>query len=546
MILILRKILTTIGLNPSIMIKKSLLLITISTGLAYFTANAQINSADKVIVNTNAGKVQGMISKDISVFKNIPYAAAPVGNLRFAAPVKPTPWDNVRDAIKSGPTPPNPSPKAGDIDNSPTIGNGWMKGDDFLTTNVWTPDVKGNRLPVMVYIYGGAFVLGASYVPLFDGTNFAKKGVVMVSFNYRLGIEGFLKIKDVPTNIGIRDQIAALKWVQDNIAAFGGDPGNVTIFGESAGAISVGVLLTSPAAKGLFKKAIMQSGSGQAVLSTEQADRIANQYAKTLRIKNTREAYMKFTPEELLASQPKVSPKMVKLETEDFPDPSGGVSLYFPVVDGEIVTQIPLVNARKGAGSDCDLLIGYNTDEMNYFLVPTGLLKKIKSNFVLNLAVKKVHPAPAALIAVYKKTYPEKNFGELFSAILTSYQAQVPSIRFANAHSLSAKTYMYEFAWPSSVANGTYGAYHGLDLPFVFNNLDIVTGEKGMVGSKGAPAELGDKMQSAWILFAKTGSPGWDAYNTTARKTMLINNTWLLQTKPHANVLSAWDGVRDQ
>ena len=526
--------------------KNNLLLIASLTVFASYSVTAQNSSADNIIVKTEAGKVRGKLSKGIAIFKNILYAAPPVGNLRFAAPVKPIPWNDVRDAIKSGPTPPNPTPKAGDIDGSPTLGNGWVKGDDFLTTNVWTPDVNGNRLPVMVYIYGGAFVMGASDVPLFDGTNFAKKGVVMVSFNYRLGIEGFLKINGVPSNIGIRDQIAALKWVQENIAAFGGDPGNVTIFGESAGAISVGVLLTSPATKGLFKRAIMQSGSGQAVLSGEQADRIANQYAKTLRITNTRDAYMKFTPEELLASQPKVKPKMVKLETEDFPDPSGGVSLYFPVIDGDIIPEVPLINARNGAGANCDLMIGYNTDEMNYFLVPTGLLKKIKFNLVLNLAVKKVHPSPSALIAVYKKEYPQKNLGELFSAILTSYQAQVPSIRFANAHSLAGKTYMYEFAWPSTVANGTYGAYHGLELPFVFNNLDIVTGERGMVGAQGVPPELGDKMQDAWVQFAKTGSPGWDNYNTTDRKTMLINDTWLLQNKPHAKVVAAWDGVREQ
>lgn len=527
--------------------KKILCLMLTFTFLVILKLKAQINDNGKaLVVSTEAGKVQGKFSNGVAVFKNIPYAAPPVGNLRFAAPAKPLPWDDIRDAVKSGPTPPNPETKQGDIDGKPTIGNGWVKGDDFLTANVWTPDVNSNHLPVMVYIYGGAFVLGASDVPLFEGTNFAKKGVVLVSFNYRLGIEGFLKINGVPTNIGIRDQIAALKWVQDNIAAFGGDPGNVTIFGESAGAISVAVLLTSPVTKGLFKRAIMQSGSGQAVLSSEQADRIANQYAKTLRIKNTRDAYMKFTPEELLVSQSKVTPKMVNLKTEDFPDPSGGVVLYFPVIDGDIVTDMPLINARNGAGSGLDLLIGYNTDEMNYFLIPSGVLQKIKLNLVLNLAVKKVHPAPSALIAVYKKAYPKKNLGELFSAIITSYQGQLPSIRFANAQSGSAKTYMYEFAWPSSVANGTYGAYHGLELPFVFNNLDIVTGERGMLGPDGGPEALANKMQDAWVQFAKTGSPGWDAYNTKDRKTMLINNTWQLQSNPHAKIVTAWNGVREQ
>lgn len=525
--------------------KGSLFFILAFALFASYPAKAQSDVADNIVVQTEAGKVRGEVIKGIAVFRSIPYAAPPVGNLRFAAPVKPIPWDGIRNAIKTGATSPYNKPKEGDIDDKPTL-PGWIKGDDYLTANVWTPGVNDKRLPVMVYIHGGAFVLGASDVPLFDGTSFAKKGVVMVSFNYRLGIEGFLKINGVPTNLGIRDQITALKWVQDNIAVFGGDPANVTIFGESAGAISVGVLFTSPAAKGLFKRAIMQSGSGQAILSGEQADRIANQYAKTLNIENTRDAWIKFSPEELLAAQPKVTPKMVNLETESHADPSGGVSLFFPVIDGEIIPDVPLKSVRNDAGGDYDLLIGYNTDEMNFFLVPTGLLKKIKFNFILNKAVQLVHPAPSALIAVYKKAYPRKKLGELFSAILTSYQAQVPSVRFANEHSKSAgKTFMYEFAWRSSVANGTYGAYHGLELPFVFNNLHHLTGQRGMLGPKGGPSELGDKMQDAWVQFAKAGSPGWDAYNTTDRKTMLIDKTWQLQTNPHAKVIAAWDGVRE-
>ncbi len=423
--------------------------------LASLTGNAQIdNNSKDIIVTTELGKVRGRIVNGVSVFKSIPYAAPPVGNQRFAAPVKHQPWNDIRDAVTKGPTAPFPLPKKGDIDDKPTFGEGWVKGDDFLANNIWSPDVNG-KLPVMVFIHGGAFVLGTSDVPLFDGTSFAKKGVVMVSMNYRMGIEGFLKIKGVPTNIGIRDQIASLRWVKDNIAAFGGDPENVTVFGESAGAISISVLMVSPAAKGLFKRCIMQSGSGQAVLSGEQGDRIANQYAKTLKIKNTRKSYLKFSPEELLAAQPKVNPKTVNLETESHADPTGGVILFFPVLDKEIIPDMPLRVMKNNQKKEYELLIGYNTDEMNYFLIPTGLLKKIKLNLILNKAVQTVHPAPSALIAVYKKVYPKKNLGELFSTILTSYQAQVPSVRFANAHSKSSgKTFMYEFAWPSSVKNG--------------------------------------------------------------------------------------------
>ena len=192
---------------------------------------AQNNTTAINEVKTEAGTVRGKNDNGILIFKNIPYAAPPVGKLRFAAPAKHLPWTETLDATISGPTPPNPAPNPGVIDDEPMRGSGWIKGDDYLTANIWTPDTKAKALPVMVYIYGGAFVLGASDVPIFDGTNFAKKGVVLVSFNYRLGIEGFLKINGVPTNIGIRDQIAALQWVKNNISSFGGDAENVTIFG---------------------------------------------------------------------------------------------------------------------------------------------------------------------------------------------------------------------------------------------------------------------------------------------------------------------------
>ena len=254
-----------------------------------FAQVSQANNDDSV-VTTQSGKVKGRLLNGLIVFKSILYTAPPVGEYYFAIPAPHPPWQGIRDATKQGPTAPFPKQEAGDIDDTPTIGEGWIKGNDFLTTNVWTPATGDKHLPVMVYIHGGAFVIGTTDVPLFDGTAFAKKGVVMVSLYYRMGIVGFLKIPGVLSNLGIRDQIAALKWVQDNIAAFGGAKDNVTVFGESAGAISVEVLIASPAVKRLFKRCIMQSGSGQAALSGEQADRIATQYAKTLNIKNNRES----------------------------------------------------------------------------------------------------------------------------------------------------------------------------------------------------------------------------------------------------------------
>lgn len=522
------------------------MLIPAFLSFAFYTTNAQFsNDTAAPVVNTESGRVRGQMRNNVFVFKSVPYAAPPVGNLKFAAPVKPKPWDGVRDATQSGPTAPFNLPAEADMDSKPAFRNGWIKGDDYLTANIWTPALEAKHLPVIVFIHGGAFVVGTGDVPLYDGTAFAKKGVVLVSINYRLGIEGFLKIKDVPTNLGIRDQIAALKWVQDNIAAFGGDPKNVTVMGESAGGMSVGVLLASPPAQGLFNRAIMMSGSGQAVLSGEQADRIAKRSAKTLKLKNTRASYLKFSPEELQVAQTKVTPKMVKLDTEEYADPTGGLVLFFPVIDGDVVPDIPLKQMQNGTGGKHDLLIGYNSDEVNYFLVPIGMMKKIKLNLILKKAVQTLHPAPAAAIAVYKDAYPKKNLGELFSTILTGYQFLVPSVRYADAHAKSGgKTFMYEFGWPSSVANGTYGAYHGLGLPFVFNNLAIVTGDRGMLGSKGGPPDLAEKMQNAFVQFAKSGDPGWEPYNNSDRKIMFIDHIWQLQGNPHEKEVTIWDGVR--
>ncbi len=507
-------------------------------------ASAQ-DKTNELVAATESGQVRGQRMEDVLVFRSVPYAAPPVGELKFAAPARHEPWTGVRDATRSGPTAPYNLPPAGPIDSQPVFGAGWVKGADYLTSTIWTPALTGPARPVLVFIHGGAFVLGAGDVPLYDGTAFAKKGVVLVTINYRLGIEGFLKIKGVPSNLGIRDQLAALRWVRANIANFGGDPGNVTIFGESAGAMSVAVLLASPAAKGLFQRAILMSGSGQAVLSGEQADRIAAKYAKVLNIENTAEAYRRFTPEQLLAAQQKVTPKMVKLKTKDYSDPGSGTVLWFPVIDGDLIPALPLTGVQQGAGRDVDVLLGYNSDEANYFLVPTGLLQKIRTRFILALAAKRLHPAPAGLISVYKQVYPTKSLGALLSAMATAYQFQVPSVRLADAHARQpGRTFMYEFGWPSSVAAGTLGAYHGLGLPFVFNQSDRVTGPQGMLGPAGGPAGLAEKMQNAWVGFAKDGRPGWPAYTPGERQTMLINTTWQLQTNPHSQEIQAWEGVR--
>ncbi|HEX7992384.1 MAG TPA: carboxylesterase family protein, partial [Streptosporangiaceae bacterium] len=212
-------------------------------------------------VSTPCGELRGQVSDGVASYLGIPYAASPTGSMRFQAPAPPKPWTGIRDAIAYGPTPPKPDypPPFDTLFAEPNIA-----GDDWLNLNVWTPDPPASGLPVMVWIHGGAFANGNSAIPLYDGHAFARDGVVLVTINYRLGVDGFALLPGRPANRGLLDQIAALEWVRDNISAFGGDPQNVTIFGESAGGMSVTTLLAMPSAAGLFNRAIAQSGAAQA------------------------------------------------------------------------------------------------------------------------------------------------------------------------------------------------------------------------------------------------------------------------------------------
>ena len=337
----------------------------------------------ELVIKTKSGAVRGRDEYGIASFKGIPFAAPPVGALRFAAPVSPPSWDGVRDATAFSSTPPQADASLRimpGLDLRPLFGVGWRRGDDSLTLNIWTPDPHTQGLPVMVFIYGGAFVAGASSTPLYHGTHFARDGIVFVSFNYRLGIEGFLPLEGGETNVGLRDQIAALTWVQDNIAAFGGDPDNVTIFGESAGALSIATLFAVPAAAGLFRRAISQSGGGQHTMSMEQAARVAARLDDMLGVPPTREGFASCSPEACIAAQSQLLPGSLNLTTTRDGDPTGGLTLFLPVRDDDLLATQPVEAIRQGASATVDLLLGTNSQEMNLYYVPTGVVNLIDSD----------------------------------------------------------------------------------------------------------------------------------------------------------------------
>jgi para-nitrobenzyl esterase len=334
-----------------------------------------------------------------------------------------------------------------------------VSGEDCLNLNIWTPDPGSAGLPVMVWIPGGMFEFGtgASY----DGSRFARDGIVCVSINYRVGAEGFLYLADGAANLGLLDQIAALGWVRDNIAAFGGDPGNVTIFGQSAGAMSVGTLLAIPAAKGLFGRAIAQSGAAHQVASAATALRVGRYLADLLAVEATQEAIAGVPVDRVLAAQ-----AQLKADLFAHPDPERwgadtvtSTLLWQPVIDGELIAERPLARIGAGAGADVDLLVGTNVDDWRLFSVVSGSIEAITEQILtapvsavgfLSLAAYGL--AVDKALAAYRAHYPGVSPGDLLAAVQTDWWCRIPAIRLADAHvGGGASTYMYEFACVNSV-----------------------------------------------------------------------------------------------
>jgi para-nitrobenzyl esterase len=334
------------------------------------------------IATTRSGPVRGVAKAGVETFLGIPYAAPPVGALRFRKPAPHDAWSEVRDATRPGPTPPQPAPPVElfkDIELEGLLGDGLRPGDDYLTVNVWKPAGDVTGAPVMVWIYGGGWVSGTNSAPLYDGAAFARDGVVLVALNHRIGVDGFIVLPDVPTNLGLRDQIAALEWVRDNIAAFGGDPANVTVFGESSGAMSTADLVVSPLAKGLFRRAILQSGHCSMTRSIPVTRKVALKLAKKMGVAPTREGFMSRTIEQAVAALEWVQKPTSGLDLRDETgrEPAFGVSKFVPVHGDDVLPVPPLEALKAGAGADVDLLLGSNTEEMNLYLVPTGAREKI-------------------------------------------------------------------------------------------------------------------------------------------------------------------------
>jgi para-nitrobenzyl esterase len=495
-----------------------------------------------VVIQTTQGAVRGRLVDGVAAFKGIPYAAPPFGPHRFRPPQPHAPWAGVRDALTYGPTAPKPPyPPSFDFMDQ-ALPDPVIPGEDCLNLNIWTPDPGRVGLPVLVWIHGGG-IWGSGAVPTYDGRHFARDGVVCVTINYRLGVDGFLYLDGAVANRGLLDQIAALEWVRENIAAFGGDPGNVTIFGESFGAMSVATLLAMPRATGLFRRAIAQSVL-YVGLSAATAQRVSQALARKLGVVPTQEAIAAVPLDRLLQAE-------LDLVTEIFaqPDPERwgevveNLGPFGPVVDGEVLPGRPIERLAAGAGAHSDLLVGSNAEEWRFMLVPTGQLDLITEEMLAGQIAAYGLPVQQTL-ATYREARPGASAGDLLAAVVTDWRFRIPAIRLAEAYSQGPRAaYMYEFAWRSPQYAGRLGACHGLELPFVFDNLD---GERpgGFVGAGRGPQQLADATHRAWVAFAARGDPGWPRYDPVRRATMRFALPPQVVEDPGAAERALWEGKR--
>ncbi|MEH0108252.1 carboxylesterase family protein [Tersicoccus sp. MR15.9] len=457
---------------------------------------------------TAAGRLVGRRDGGIDTYLGVPYAAPPTGGRRYAVPAPVRSWEGVRRAIEPGPSAPQRgSERAFGMDMVAVTDATWRRGGDYLTANVWAP-VGATKLPVFLYIHGGGLVIGTKDAAVYSGANFARDGVVAVNLNYRLGAEGFLPISGAPTNLGLRDMLAGLRWVRDNIEAFGGDPDNVTVGGESGGGIAVACLLTSPLAAGLFHRATIQSGHGSAVYPIDIARRTVTRMAQTLKIDPTRSGFLSATPEATVAALTRVSrPGRVELKDAHGYDPSFGLGVINPVWGDDVLPRHPLDALRDGAAADIDLLIGTTAEEARFWFGPTRLesLPRPAARWLLS----RMAPQASELFNAYAKTYPGERGGRTMTRALTDLSFRYPARQYALAHQGSA--HVYEFDWRSTAAGGRLGSAHGLDLGFVFDTLPTVSGPRGMAGNN-PPQALADHTHRIWLDFIRSGQLPWTAF----------------------------------
>jgi para-nitrobenzyl esterase len=506
-------------------------------------------------VSLDSGPVSGVKSGDIWVFRGIPYAAPPVGDLRWKAPQPVQRWIDVRACTEFGPACPQPTQTGGELSYL-TVGK---TSEDCLYLNVWSPAQEPEeRLPVMVWIHGGSFETGAGSMSVYDGTNLAGHGVVVVTINYRLGPLGFLALPQMESespeyavgNYGLLDQMAALKWVKTNIAGFGGDPSNVTVFGESAGAISILALLVSPLADGLFQKAIAQSGIlldrgfGVSTAATlKDAEAAGTAFAQKCGVDTSGAVLAQMrvkTPEELLAAAGENQNVM-----------NTGL-VWKPIADGSVLRDLPTALWAEGKRHGVPLLIGTNKDEGNLFLQGLTIstaeyeaqVKQVFGSYVDEALALYPVTKPADITPMFSRMLTEVGFASTARFAARSRSSAVTTSGGTSTAGL-ASVHLYEFT--RVPFDNPLGAFHGVEIPYVFGNAE----QFSLLGTiEQADLDLSATIMGYWTRFAATGdpngggAPNWPAYEAASDQHLELDDTIKVGTGLYTAACDLADKVR--
>ena len=505
------------------------------------TRIAPLFPADAVpseIIETTSGKIRGLRQNGAIGFKGVPYGASTGGSARFLPAAKPEPWKGVRDATALGFR--CPQTTGGVIPEVAAVSGTEAMNEDCLVLNVWTSGTNHSaKRPVMVYLHGGGFTNASAGYTIYDGTNLAREqDVVLVGVNHRLNVFGFLYLADVggekyarASNVGMLDIIQALEWVRDNIGAFGGDPGNVTIFGQSGGAAKVSALMAMPSAKGLFHRAVMESRPPERGLPREEATKTAVEFLGRLGLKTDQIGEAQKLPAEQLvkAMGTRGTPENAALKLE-------------PAVDGRSLPWGMFDPKATELSANVPLLTGSVETEVAFF--PNQLLDPIDDATLhqkVKQALRKADDAQVdALIAAYRKGRPGIADTDLFLILASdaTFRRDVMAEAERKAALGKAPAYMYYFTWHSSAREGKLRAFHTIELPFVFDNLDA---GQPMTGSGDDRQALADRISGAWAAFARTGNPNhtglphWPPFTGPERATMIFNDECKVVNDPSAD-----------
>ncbi len=496
------------------------------------------------VVPTANGPVRGYREGRLHIFKGLRYGAPPLGALRFSPPARPAAWSDPADALTLGAPAIQVGVAPGDTTGGRSAGDPPAPGqpgtgEDCLFLNVWTPGLTGKR-PVMVWLHGGGFANGSGGAAMYDGAALAKRGdVVIVTVNHRLNVFGYLNLADLgghPSSgeAGMLDIVQALEWVRDNIAGFGGDPGAVTIFGESGGGMKVSLLLAMPSAKGLFHRAIIQSGPWLKAVPRETATKHARAFLENLGA----------APGDLFrlaaASAEEIQAAAAKVHS------SNSIAGFSPSLDGVALPRDPFEPDAPALSADIPVMIGTNKDEATLFLFADPRFGEYTEEDLARRARQAAGERAETLVAAARETFPHYSPSHLTSAVQSATMFWGDSIRLAErkAAQHAAPAYMYLLEWETTAARGKLRSPHALEIPLVFDNVDKSLSFMG----RDNPQSLAEQMSEAWLAFARTGDPStpalpdWPAYETSRRATMVFNHQSRIVEDPYAAVRRALHG----